>query len=240
MINLDEEQKACELAGALKSKELIGAYAEGGKLLYTDSSAPWFDMGLISRFGKKEADRKKWENQRSYQDIVFGMLGKKFNGEEYILPAIPHSNPPGSEKVGLETRSGDRWVGKRWTRFPELIEKLKREKMPVVKFKAFPTLAGFIKHVNSADWVVTTDSLALHLALALKKKVVALFMCTSWHEIYGYGRMEKVVSPQIEKYYYDSTERALESGAAVEPQKVFEILSRTCRTLQTRPAAVPT
>ena len=226
VLNLDEEPQACELATALKKKELIGCYADGGKAVYTDSSAPWFDMGLISRLGKKAADLKKWENRRTYQEIIFEMLGKRFNGEEYILPVEPQSNPAGQEKVGLETRSGDRWVGKRWSRFSELMELLKAEKIKTVKFKAFPTLAGFIKHINGTDLVVTTDSLALHVALALKKKVVALFTCTSWHEIHGYGRMEKIVSPLIEKYYYNTAEEALKSGDAIEPAKVFEALKK--------------
>ena len=172
------------------------------------------------------ADAKKWENRRTYQEIIFGMLGKKFNGEEYILPVEPQSSPAGQEKAGLETRSGDRWVGKRWNRFPELMELLKAEKIKTVKFKAFPTLAGFIKHINGTDLVVTTDSLALHVALALKKKVVALFTCTSWHEIHGYGRMEKIVSPVIEKYFYNTTEEALKSGEAIEPGKVLEALKK--------------
>ncbi len=240
IINLEEEPQACELASRAKKSELVGAYSDNGKITYTDSAAPWFDMGLISRFGKAAADKKKWENTKSYQELMFAMIGKKFNGEEYILPVEPHSNEAGKEKVGLETRSGDRWVGKRWTRFPELIEKLSNEKIRCVKFKAFPTLSGFIKHINTTDIVVTTDSLALHLSLALKKRVIALFTCTSWHEIYGYGRTEKVVSPQIEKYFYNTAEEALKSGEAIQPETVYDAVSRTCMKLRSRPAGVPT
>lgn len=226
VVNLDEDPMACELAAKAKKQELIGAYSEAGKITYTDSAAPWFDMGLISKYGKKAADQKKWENNKSYQEIIYGMLGKKFNGEEYILAADPKSPVKGKEMVGLETRSGDRWVGKRWTRFPELMDILNREKIKSLKFRAFPTLQGFVRHINQADLVVTTDSLALHIALGLKKKVAALFTCTSFHEIYPYGRMEKIVSPAIEKYYYNATEEALKSGEAIAPEKVFEVLKK--------------
>ena len=226
VINLDEEPLACELATKARKQELVGAYSQDGKITYTDSSSEWFDMGLISKFGKKAADLKKWENKKSYQEIVYGMLGKKFNGEEYVLAVDPKPAIPGKEVVGLETRSGDRWVGKRWTRFPELIDILTKEKIKSVKFKPFPTLTGFIRHINQTDLVVTTDSLALHVALALKKKVAALFTCTSFHEIYPYGRMEKIVSPEIGKYYYNTTEEALKSGDAVEPETVFEALRK--------------
>ncbi len=238
VINLDEEPQACELATKVKKSELVGAYSDSGKVTYTDSSAPWFDMGLISKFGKEAADKMKWDNKKSYQEIMFGMIGKKFNGEEYSLPVEPHFNPAGKEKAGLETRSGDRWVGKRWSRFPELIEMLSKERIRAVKFKAFPTLAGFIKNINSTDLVVTTDSLALHIALALKKQVIALFTCTSWHEIHGYGRMEKVVSPAIEKYFYNTTEEALKSGEEIRPEIVFDALLRLKRKSQAALAKV--
>jgi hypothetical protein len=82
--------------------------------------------------------------------------------------------------------------------------------------------------------------LALHIALALKKKVVALFTCTSWHEIHGYGRMEKIVSPLLEKYFYNTTKEALKSGEVIEPSRVFEALSHICKRLQIRRAGVPT
>ena len=223
IVNLDEEPAACALAGALNKKELVGAYEDRKKTVYTPSSAEWFDMGLISRFDKKTADQKKWENQKYYQEIVFGMLGKKFNGEEYILPYEPRAVKDENGVVGVETRSGDRWMGKRWSRFPEFLELLKKNRVPYLKFKTFPTLEQFIHHINKTDLVVTTDSLALHISLALRKKVLSLFTCTSFREIHGYGRMTRIVSPLIEKYFY-STDTHLKSGEAIEPQSVFEEL----------------
>ena len=42
----------------------------------------------------------------------------------------------------------------------------------------------------------------MHLALGLKKPSVAFFTCTPPWEIEDYGRMTKVVSPLLEKYFY--------------------------------------
>jgi heptosyltransferase-2 len=222
VINLDEEPRACALASGLKSDRLIGAYGEGKKIAYTESSAEWFDMGLISRLGKKTADRRKWENRKSYQEIIFGMLGKKFRGEEYVLaaPGLESKKDGTPPATGIETRSGDRWAGKRWSRFPEFLALLKKNKIPHTKFRTYPSLEKFIRRIAGTDPVVTTDSLALHIALALGKKVVALFTCTSFHEIYDYGRMAKIVSPLIEKYFY-STDPRLKSGEAIDPRTVF-------------------
>ena len=42
--------------------------------------------------------------------------------------------------------------------------------------------------LNACRLIVTNDSLGMHLAIALKKKVVALFGPTSCREVYLYGR----------------------------------------------------
>lgn len=233
VISLDEEPMACHLASKLGKKTLIGTYSNGSRMTYTDSSAEWFDMGLISKFGKKSADEKKWKNRKSYQEIMFAMLRKKFKGEEYVLPS-PHGgkkNEGGKELIGIETRSGDRWVGKRWSRYTELLDLLKERRMEYMKFRTFPTLEQFIRHVDKTDLVLTTDSLALHIALGLRKKVVSIFTCTSFHEIHGYHRMSKVISPEIEKYYY-TTDTELKSGESIEPETVFkEILKLQSRKI---------
>ena len=44
-------------------------YAADGTLAYTDDTAPWFDMGLISRFGKERADALKVANRSSHPAI---------------------------------------------------------------------------------------------------------------------------------------------------------------------------
>jgi heptosyltransferase-2 len=53
----------------------------------------------------------------------------------------------------------------------------------------------FFSLLDLCDLIVTSDTLALHAATGLKKKVVALFGPTSAAEIELYGRGEKVVAP---------------------------------------------
>lgn len=57
------------------------------------------------------------------------------------------------------------------------------------------TLEEFAALVGLADVVVTGDSLGLHLAVALRRQVVALFGPTCAQEIELYGRGKRVVSP---------------------------------------------
>ena len=42
----------------------------------------------------------------------------------------------------------------------------------------------------------------MHLALGSGVPCVSIFTCTSPWEIYGYGLQEKVVSPLLEKFFY--------------------------------------
>ncbi len=57
------------------------------------------------------------------------------------------------------------------------------------------TLGQFAALVNLCDIVVTGDTTALHLAIGLKKRAVALFGPTCAQEIDLFGRGEKIVSP---------------------------------------------
>ena len=227
VLSLDEEREACLLATRHQNRgaELIGAYMSArGAPAYTISSAGWFDMGLISKFGKAEADRRKLRNRRSYQEILFGMLGRKFGGEEYLLPPLDRPPQVRPGLVGLEERAADRWPEKRWSRFGEFEELLSDRGTKFVRFAQKPSLDDFMREVAETDAVVTTDSLAMHLALGLGKKVVALFTCTSPWEIHGYDRMEKAVSPRLEKYFY-STAPTTESGASIDPAEVYRLLA---------------
>jgi heptosyltransferase-2 len=228
VLSLDEEREACLTATRQQNggAQLIGAYTSSrGEPTYTLSSAEWFDMGLISKYGKAEADRRKLLNRKSYQEILFAMLGKKFYGEEYCLPPLIPAPAFKKGRVGLEQRAADRWPEKRWSRFGEFERILTENKREFLRFSEKPTLLEFMRDIAEQDAVVTTDSLSMHLALGLQKKTVALFTCTSPWEIHGYGRMEKAVSPALEQHFY-STARSTESGKLIDPAEVFAQLNR--------------
>ncbi len=223
IISLDEEERAVNFASAMAKKELIGTYVKSGKISYTDSAREWFDMSLISRFGGKRADELKWHNHKSWQEILFGMLGKKFNGEEYVLPN------PGTAKrsqngpvIGIEHRSGERWIGKRWPRADEFVKLLEKNGHRYVKFDEAPSLTDFMAAVSETDVVVSTDTLTLHLALGYKKKVVAIFAVTNPYEIYDYSRMVRVVSPLLKKYFIKASYKSLAPGEAISPETVYK------------------
>jgi ADP-heptose:LPS heptosyltransferase len=87
VLNLEEDVELAKFLTKLRYRKLIGVYYdfESNSLSYTDESREWYDMSLISKHGKEKADLLKWENRKSYQEILFGMIGKRFKGEEYLL-----------------------------------------------------------------------------------------------------------------------------------------------------------
>jgi heptosyltransferase-2 len=120
--------------------------------------------------------------------------------------------------VGLNTGAGTRWQYKQWQLegYIELIEKLSSNKeigillyggqdeveRNRILLEEFPqlidtgtnnSLRQFFALIDLCDILVTSDTMALHAATALEKKIVCLFGPTSHTEIENYGRIEKVI-----------------------------------------------
>lgn len=189
---LDDEPDACGLLEHVTWDRHVGSELRDGRVVYGESARAWYDMGLISRFGKQRADELKRLNTRSYQEHLFEMFGLPFRGEDYLFgyPALPA--PP--SRVGIEMRADARWKWKRWVRYPELVDALRSDGMDVTVFEQRDDLRDFIADVNACGTVVTGDTLTMHIALALRKRTLAVFGPTSAPEIHGYDRLTKVVS----------------------------------------------
>ncbi len=225
VISLDDEREPAALATDVDASEIVGTYLNvDGKVAYTDSASEWFDMGLISRFGKAKADEMKYQNRKTYQEILFGMFGKQFDGEEYCLdlPNGKQKEISSKIKIGIEDRAGDRWATKRWHRYNELAVLLREHGYDVIFFQQSPSVKDYASDIGQCDLVITGDTLCMHLALALKKNVVCLFTCTSPHEIYDYKRMRKIVSPLLKECFYRK-EYNPEALKAISLPSVFEM-----------------
>jgi heptosyltransferase-2 len=190
---LEDESEACRLLELISYDRHVGAYLNAGKVVYGESARGWYDMGLISRFGKKRADELKKVNTRSFQECLYEIFGYKFNGQEYVFGYTPL--PVNNGRVGIEMRADTRWQWKRWVGYPDLVGKLRSDGIDVFIFEQREHLREFIADVNSCSVVVTGDTLTLHIALALRKRVIAIFGPTSAPEIYDYQRLVKIVSP---------------------------------------------
>ena len=232
IINLDDDYDACKLVSELKSKKIMGAHLKNNERTYTDDSSLWFDMGLISKFGKEKADELKAKNKKTYQEIMYRILDLEYKKQEPILILtnkelnfgkefanknnIDESNPV----IGINTGAGGRWQDKKLSteETAELIDKLnnkisdvklilfggpeekernknikKEIKTSIIDTGCDNSLMEFASLVNLCDVLVTSDSLAMHIGTALKKKIVACFYPTSSSEIELYNKGIKII-----------------------------------------------
>jgi len=158
--------------------------------------------------------------------------------------------------VGLNTGCGDIFATKKWTveGFVALAGMLKdaygaaivllggpseRERNRSIEkslpFKVYNTgndntLKVFASLVRCCHVVVTADTTALHIALALKVPVVSIFGSTSHEEIFLYGRGEKVISPFACSPCYRG--HCTESPTCMEALKAEEVFHSTVKLIE--------
>ncbi len=201
VINLEDDVESAKLIENLKYKELFGAYLNGrGEVIYTESSRAWFDLSLISTYGIAKANQMKYENTKSYQEIIFEGLGYNFNGENYFLPECPITNLYGD--VAIAPKAGKVWPMKNWAYFDELTEVMRKRRLVVNYLPNRPTMLEHLSDVRNHNLLISGDSLPMHFALGSGIPLVTFFICTSAAEIYDYGLMTKLISPDLEKNWY--------------------------------------
>jgi heptosyltransferase-2 len=201
VINLEDDRESSSFLKELKFKQLFGAHLnEDGKLAYTSDSRSWFDLSLISTYGRKEADRLKLLNRRTYQELVFEGLGLGFQDETYYLPP---SQPTGLKgDVAISATAGPVWPMKQWAYYDELKNELETAGLKVNILEKRSSLLEHLADVQGHRCLVSGDSLPMHLALGSGLQCVSIFTCTSPWEIHGYGLQAKIVSPLLERFFY--------------------------------------
>jgi heptosyltransferase-2 len=201
VINLEDKQEIGSFLKLLEYKLLFGAHLDSGNSLrYTDDSRPWFDLSIISRYGKHRADQLKYENRRTYQELIFEGLGWRFEGERYCLPEPTKTDLKGD--VAIAPQAGPVWPMKNWAYYEDLERTLKRSGLIVNVLPKRSSLLEHLGDVSNHRCLVSGDTLPMHLALGSEVRCVSLFNCTSPWEIHGYGLQRKVVSPLIKEFFY--------------------------------------
>jgi heptosyltransferase-2 len=179
----------------------------------------------------------------SPKDLDYGMnFFKKYNLTERKV-------------IGLHIGASKRWPSKRWNRdciikfienstkkgyyillFAgpeeekeqiEIKDLLKKEGISIILNNPNNTKSEFASLLNLCSYVVCSDSLALHLSIALGKKGVSLFFCTSPHEVETYGLFEKKVSRLLYEFFPEKmNEYSEELTKSISPEEVFEVIEK--------------
>lgn len=108
-------------------------------------------------------------------------------GQEYILGYQPGSTE--TIDVGLNWAVGSKWPNKAWPAENwEALKKLLEGNYSYSLQQGMDDLYEYMDWINSCRLLITNDSLGLHIALALRKKVVVMYGPTNSNETYFYGR----------------------------------------------------
>ena len=122
IISLEENRDLCQFVLDQKPAQIIGAYMDKSSITYTQDSAPWFDMSLISNLGREQADLLKRLNKNSFSELMSEILGIKFGppklyfseSQRTFISKFSEENKIGKKKlIGVNTGSGSRWRHKR-------------------------------------------------------------------------------------------------------------------------------
>jgi len=231
-INLEDSLEVARFLKSVRPAEIFGAYADSSKRLrYTDNSKCWFDLSLISSYGRQEADGLKLLNRQTYQELIFDGLGFRFAGETYLLPEPIETELSGD--VAIAADAGPIWPMKEWAYYRDLQEALENQELIVNVLPKRSSLLEHLSDVQNHRCLVSGDSLPMHFALGTRTHCVTLFTCTSPWEIYDYGVQTKIVSPLLEEFFY---KRAYDERATTAIS-VQEVLSAVMAQLE---ASAPT
>ena len=118
-----------------------------------------------------------------WQKSLIELLGLKWDNQNYILGYIPKNKE--IYDVGLNFQVGKKWPEKAMPmeKWETLAENLNKYNIHTSWQEGLNSIYEYIEWINSCKTIITQDSLGLHIALALNKKVIALFGKTSSKEV---------------------------------------------------------
>lgn len=177
IVNLEKVPGICALADSLKAWRKFGFRYNA---INGETAAYVGAERVLELSGDNNAKRS---TRRYFNEFLYEIIGRTWEGQDMILGYTPKVDI--SADVGFNFRVGPKWPVKAW---PELrwqeLESLLCGKFLVDWQKGEGNLYQYMDWLASCRLIVTNDSLGLHLALALGKKVVALFGPTWDTEVY--------------------------------------------------------
>ena len=186
VINLEKHPGICALA------DMIDAWQKFGFRLGNNFEVSEYEdkVSFIDYINNKEHKKDYW------QKILIEHLGIKWKGQKSSLGYKPKTKE--IFDIGLNYQVGSKWPTKAMSKhkWEELHSKLENLGYKVDWQRGLNSLKEYIDWINSSRIIISQDSLGLHLAMSLNKKVIGLFGATGYEEIYPYGKT-KFLTPKV-------------------------------------------
>ena len=218
LINLDKDKLAIALAKSIEAERKSGFTMDGfgnAQPISNEAEEHKWLTGIFNDISR--------ENTKHYVQEIFEICGFNFNNEEYILEVKGDKSNWDIDKtkkvIGLNTGCGGRWTSRLWldeywiTLAKDLIKNgyeviflggvqeheknLMMSKKSGGKYFGHFDLDKFISLVNECDLVVTSVTMAMHIAIGLKKKLVLFNNIFNKNEFYLYNR-GIILEPEFE------------------------------------------
>ena len=193
IINLEKIPGICALADSIKARKSRHGFTFNSQTGEAEALDKAYEVLTVS----SDPIAKK-ENKKTSQELLFEMMGKKWNGEGYNLGYKPKNKE--IYDVALNTQIGQKWPTKAWAtkNWDKLEELLSSGEFKVTRQnkqakEVLTNLNSYMDWINSAKVFVSNDSLGIHLGIALEKYSLGLFGPTPSSEVYFYNKGEALV-----------------------------------------------
>ena len=232
IINLDTSKLSSAMATTAKAKEKLGFVLNKRGFVEATSpiAGQWLEMSAFDDV--KQSNKKSYQQimyEILDLELPVGIPIIRISEKEISKIKSNHfAKHISLEKpvIGLNVGVGAKWPSKGWPikRWKELIaavgiknynllllggpeeveiiKNLRNEFDFLIDTGCDNSLLEFAAIVDLCDLIITADTLALHIATALEKKIIALFGPTSLNEIELYGKGIKLSSGDGCKCYY--------------------------------------
>jgi ADP-heptose:LPS heptosyltransferase len=249
-INLDKEPEACILLERVNATEKYGYIQRNGNLA---AATPAAEHKLMTGFFDELSQRNtKSYLEEIFEICHLDFQGEDYLinlnvefAKDWKVKMSSQSN--GLEVVGLNTGCGPRWNTRLWSEqswielatalrgagfYPVFLggeleheKNLRMSHSAGVNYPGHFSLAEFIALTDSCDYVVTQVSMMMHIATALRKKMVLMNTIFNKHEFELYGRGVIVEPPKpCECYYGNSCVRGQACMHDITPSVVCDAL----------------
>jgi ADP-heptose:LPS heptosyltransferase len=249
LINLDKDKEAVALANQISASRKSGFQMNNFGKCIPISTEPEKQKWLTGLW-----DDLNKSNTLNYMQEIFAICGYTFNGEEYILPieeSAVSKVKNAKTVVGLNTGCGARWTSRLWPvpYWIELANLLHANNYEVIllgglqedtknrsiaevsQAKYFGTmmLGDFFKLINQCDVIVTQVTMAMHIAIALKKYLVLMNNIFNRNEFYLYNN-GIIIEPQLNclgcfKQKYDKNCSSDNCMRMIKPSQILEAIA---------------
>ncbi|HNW93638.1 MAG TPA: glycosyltransferase family 9 protein [bacterium] len=127
-------------------------------------------------------DDEKRRNNRCWQEVLFAMLNKPWEKKGYLLGYQPATVE--QYDIGFNLHVGPKFPVKAWpAEHWRQLETQLQGRYQITWQQSLDNIQRYIDWINQSRLIISNDSLGLHLAIALNKKVIALIGPTSPTEI---------------------------------------------------------